>query len=314
MRALISVSDKSGLVPFAKELHNLGIQIISTGGTFQLLKDNQIPAIPIDAVTGFPEMLDGRVKTLHPKIHGGLLALRDNPDHMSICNAHAIEMIDIVVVNLYPFEATIKKPDVTLEEAIENIDIGGPSMIRSAAKNYRSVAVIVNPDRYARVVEELKSNKGQISSELKAQLALEAFDHTGRYDTIIAAYLKSRFETTADAYPETLAPVLSKVADLRYGENPHQSAAFYTLNNRQGFPNFVQLHGKELSYNNIVDMEAAWQICREFQLPGAAIIKHTNPCGAAIGQSISEAYRKAYETDPVSAFGSIVGLNREVDK
>lgn len=313
MRALISVSDKTGLLPFAKVLVELGISIISTGGTAKLLAENHIPVTPIDDITGFPECLDGRVKTLHPKVHGGLLAVRDNPNHMDTCQKLGIDMIDIVVVNLYPFEATIAKPDVSFEEAIENIDIGGPSMLRSAAKNHASVTVIVSPERYTEVANELH-HYGSVSDKTRARLAMEAFSHTAKYDAMIATFLSSRLETETSAMPETMTVQLSRVAPLRYGENPHQKAAFYRVKQAElGFANFEQCHGKELSYNNIMDMEAAWQIAREFDIPGVAIIKHTNPCGAAVGTTLVEAYQKAYEADPVSAFGSIVGLNRKVD-
>ena len=312
MRALISVSDKTGIVSFAKRLVDLGFEIISTGGTFSVLKENKVPVISIDTVTGFPEMLDGRVKTLHPKIHGGLLAKRDDAEHMLVCKEHDIQMIDLVVVNLYPFEKTISKPNVALDEAIENIDIGGPSMLRSAAKNYKSVAVVVSPSRYEDVIEEL-TKYGEISLLLKEQLACEVFSHTAQYDATIASYLGSALFSKKSELPSLLTPVLYKQADLRYGENPHQKAAFYRTREISGIPGLKQLHGKELSYNNIVDLEAALIIVREFDLPAAAIIKHTNPCGAAIGDSLFEAYQKAYLVDPVSAFGSIVGLNRNVD-
>ncbi|MGE4170387.1 MAG: bifunctional phosphoribosylaminoimidazolecarboxamide formyltransferase/IMP cyclohydrolase [Candidatus Margulisiibacteriota bacterium] len=313
MRALISVSDKTGIVDFSKALIELGYTIISTGGTHGLLAKEGLPVTAIDEVTAFPEMLDGRVKTLHPKIHGGLLALRDNAQHMATCQAHGIEMIDLVVVNLYPFEKTIQKPDVSLEEAIENIDIGGPSMLRSASKNYRSVGVIVNPDRYDAVIEELRQNEGELTAKTKWNLAKEAFQHTSRYDSLIAAYFEQHSEPEDTRFPQTLTPVLSKVSDLRYGENPHQAAAFYALKGQQGLPKLRQVQGKELSYNNLIDIEAAWQIARSFEKPGATVIKHTNPCGSAIGETLAQAYQKAHDADPVSAFGSIIGLNREVD-
>lgn len=313
MRALISVSDKTGVVSFAKKLAALGIEIISTGGTYNTLKENDVPVISIDEVTHFPEMLDGRVKTLHPKIHGGLLAKRDNAEHVKTCREHDIQFIDLVVVNLYPFEKTISKPNVELEEAIENIDIGGPSMLRSAAKNYVSVGVVVNPNRYDTVIEELTEN-GSLSLSLKQELACEVFSHTAMYDARIASYLsKTLLKDKDSAFPPILTNILYKEADLRYGENPHQEAAFYSLKTNQGIPSLKQRHGKELSYNNIVDIEAALQIVSELELPAATIIKHTNPCGAAIGDNLCEAYTKAYNVDPVSAFGSIVGLNRNVD-
>lgn len=313
-RALISVSDKTNLIPFAKGLVACGYELISTGGTFKILEKENLPVIKIDEVTQFPEMLDGRVKTLHPNIHGGLLALRDNAEHMSTCKVHNIDLIDLVVVNLYPFESTISKPNVTVEEAIENIDIGGPSMIRSASKNFRSVGVIVNPNNYDAVLAELKKNDGNLSYETKARLAFEAFTHTSQYDAVISNYFQAHIIKSDDFFPQKLSPVLEKVTELRYGENPHQKAAFYKQNNVVGLPTLQQLHGKELSYNNIADIESAVQIVSDFTEPAAAIIKHSNPCGAAIGRSISEAYKKAYDADPVSAFGSIIGLNRAVDK
>ncbi len=314
MRALVSVSDKTGLVQFCRSLSEWGVEIISTGGTSRVLSENGVSNIPIESVTGFPEMMDGRVKTLHPKIHGGLLARRDDPHHLAAAEAHGIGLIDIVVVNLYPFEQTTQKPGVSLEEVIENIDIGGPSMIRSAAKNYRSVAVVVNPARYDAVISELKANAGQLSDLLREDLALEAFEHTGRYDTVIAMYLKNRLRPTEGEFPPTLAPVLEKKMDLRYGENPHQKAAFYATKGQVGSSEFRQLHGKELSYNNLIDMESAWLLATDLNGPGAAIIKHTNPCGCAVAPTIVEAYKKAYESDPLSAFGSIVAVNRPVDE
>ena len=315
MKALISVSDKSGIVAFATELEKCGYTIISTGGTYKTLKENGLNVIPIEDVTKFPEMLDGRVKTLHPMIHGGLLSLRDNPQHVKTCKEHNIEPIDLVVVNLYPFEKTINKPNVSLEEAIENIDIGGPSMLRSASKNYKSVGVVVDPAKYTDIIEEMKQNNGVLSLKTKELLACEAFTHTARYDSIISNYLtkKMRPSDTSD-FPETLTPIFKKVSDLRYGENPHQKAAFYVASDNRGLSGMKQLHGKELSYNNIVDLEAAALIVKDFDIPGATIIKHTNPCGAAIADDISTAYQKAHDADPISAFGSIVGLNRKVDE
>ncbi|MEK9728139.1 MAG: bifunctional phosphoribosylaminoimidazolecarboxamide formyltransferase/IMP cyclohydrolase, partial [Candidatus Margulisiibacteriota bacterium] len=254
MRALISVSDKSGIQVFARALERFGYEIVSTGGTANVLKNCGVNVTSIDEVTGFPEMMDGRVKTLHPKIHGGLLARRDDPNHINAANEHGIEMIDIVVVNLYPFESTIAKKDVTLSEAIENIDIGGPSMIRSAAKNFASVAVIVNPNRYADIIRNMNDNQGRISTDLREDLALEAFQHTARYDTVISNYLsKQQVLGNASSFPETLTPVLKKITDLRYGENPHQEAAFYTYSySVSGLNSMKQRHGKALSYTNIV--------------------------------------------------------------
>lgn len=315
MRALISVSDKKGIVSFASSLEKLGYTIISTGGTYKTLKENGIRVITIEEVTQFPEMLDGRVKTLHPMIHGGLLSLRDNPEHMKTCKEHQIESIDLVVVNLYPFEKTIKKENVTLEEAIENIDIGGPSMLRSASKNYRSVGVVVDPNKYEDIIKEMTSNSGELTLKTKENLACEAFAHTARYDAIISNYLSEKMGSNdCLSFPETLTPIFKKVSNLRYGENPHQKAAFYKASENRGLSGMKQLHGKELSYNNIVDLEAAALIVKDFDIPGVTIIKHTNPCGSAIADSIEEAYQKAYDADPVSAFGSIVGLNRKVDE
>ena len=314
MKALISVSDKTGLVPFAKTLVECGYDLISTGGTFKLLSENNIPVVQIDDVTGFPEMLDGRVKTLHPKIHGGLLALRDNETHMSICREHEIGLIDLVIVNLYPFKETIRKKNVTLEDAIENIDIGGPSMLRSASKNYRSVGVIVNPKRYDELSSELKENNGKLSDKTRAQLACEAFTHTAEYDTLISQYLTKYYQNgSAPTFADNSNLKLEKVSDLRYGENPHQDAALYQFDKPEGLTAIKQLHGKALSYNNYIDLEAAWHISREFEEPCATIIKHTNPCGTAIADTISNAYKKAYDVDPTSAFGSIIGLNKTVD-
>ena len=313
MRALISVSDKTGIQDFAKALVVQGYEIVSTGGTANVLRDAGISVISIDEVTGFPEMMDGRVKTLHPKIHGGLLARRNDPSHMDAAETHGIQMIDMVVVNLYPFESTIQKQGVTFEEAIENIDIGGPSMLRSAAKNFESVAVVVSPHRYQDILDDLNQNHGMVSSDLRKDLALEAFQHTAHYDTVISNYL-SNSTHAGTSFPDTMTPILKKSTDLRYGENPHQSAAFYTYSNSSnGLNHMKQRHGKELSYNNIVDLEAAWHIVREFKEPAVAIIKHTNPCGAAIADSLRLAYQKAYEADTVSAFGSIVGCNQLVD-
>jgi phosphoribosylaminoimidazolecarboxamide formyltransferase / IMP cyclohydrolase len=314
MRALISVSDKSGIVSFAHELEKMGFEIVSTGGTYKILKENHIKVIPVKEVTGFPEILDGRVKTLHPLVHGGLLAKRDNKDHIKTCKENNIKLFDLVVVNLYPFERTISKENIGLDEVIENIDIGGPTMLRSAAKNYTDIAVIVNPEQYDEILVELKQNNNKVSLQTKANLASEVFKHTARYDSIIAGYFTENLSTDDNFGMHTvLTPIFHKVKDMRYGENPHQEAAFYKLVGGQGLSKFVQLHGKELSYNNIVDLEAAWGIVSDLELPAAAIIKHTNPCGAAVAENVLEAYKKAYEGDPLSAFGSIVGLNRNVD-
>ncbi len=312
-RALISVSDKTGVVEFARVLHGMGVEIISTGGTMKTLKAAGIPVIYVSEVTGFPEIMDGRVKTLNPYIHGGILAIRDNPEHVLAMQQHKIKGIDLVVVNLYPFRQTVAKPGVTLDEAVENIDIGGPAMIRAAAKNFSYVAVVVNPDKYAKIADEL-TNKGELSLEMRMDLAREAYSHTAEYDAYIAGYLGGQLGL--GKFPDKLQLFFDKIQDLRYGENPHQRAAFYREPgfDGPGVGGAHQLHGKELSFNNIVDIEAAFNIVNEFTVPAATIIKHTNPCGTGTGESLTEAYVKAYEADPVSAFGGIVGLNRDVDK
>ena len=317
-RVLISVSDKTGVVDFALGLNKLGVEILSTGGTAKALREAKIPVIEVSDYTGFPEMLDGRVKTLHPKIHGGLLALRDKPEHTQSLKEHNIGLIDMVVVNLYPFEKTTQKPGVSIEEAIENIDIGGPSMLRSAAKNYRSVAVVCNPERYAAVLEELRNNNGALSRETLQEFGVEVFRETSRYDHMIYGYLKKHILDKAQdkegAFPHCLGLNLVKVQDLRYGENPHQKAAFYRdAGETQGLAAMKQLWGKELSFNNILDLNAAVNIVREFSLPAAVFIKHNNPCGAAQNQDILKAYKQAWSCDRLSAFGGIVALNREVD-
>jgi phosphoribosylaminoimidazolecarboxamide formyltransferase/IMP cyclohydrolase len=315
-RALISVSDKTGIVDFAKELNNLGVEIISTGGTAKLLKENNITVIEISQYTGFPEMLDGRVKTLHPKIHGGLLALRDNPEHMQTIKEHSIGLIDMVVINLYPFEKTIKKANVKIEEVIENIDIGGPSMLRSAAKNHRSVAVICNPDNYNSIIKELKNNDCALPQELLSSLAVEVFRLTSNYDTVIYRYLSNYFIPLSGkkVFSDQLSLTFDKIQDLRYGENPHQKGAFYKESNaKRGLVNLKQLQGKELSFNNILDLNACWEIVKEFKRPVAVVIKHNNPCGVAEEETLDKAFVNAWKGDPLSAFGSIVGLNRELD-
>jgi phosphoribosylaminoimidazolecarboxamide formyltransferase/IMP cyclohydrolase len=312
-RALISVSDKTGIVEFARKLHELGIEIISTGGTMKTLKESGLPVTYVSDVTGFPEIMDGRVKTLNPYIHGGILAVRDNPEHIQAMEEHGIKGIDMVVVNLYPFRQTIAKAGVTLEEAVENIDIGGPAMIRASAKNFQYVTVVVNPERYDAVLTELAA-AGEVAPNTRMALAMEAFNHTAGYDAAIARYLSGQLGETR--FPETLHLVFEKVQNLRYGENPHQEAAFYreAHHTGPGVANARQLHGKELSFNNIVDLEAAYAIAAEFTEPAVTIIKHTNPCGTAVGESLAKAYEKAYQADPVSAFGGIVGLNRPVDQ
>jgi len=313
-RALISVSDKSGLIEFAKELAAHGVELISTGGTAKAIKDAGIPVKDISDVTGFPEMLDGRVKTLHPVVHGGLLSLRDNKEHMETIAKHKIQPIDLVCVNLYPFEATISKPNVELHEAIENIDIGGPSMIRSASKNYRSVTVVTSASRYADVIKEMKEFDGATTFKLRQELAIEAFGNTARYDGMIHEYLHKRLSDKK--WPDVFTMSGVKLQEMRYGENPHQPAAFYKdrANSLPTIVNGKQLQGKELSYNNIMDADSALMIVKEFDEPAVTIIKHTNPCGTAVGKDAQEAFVKAFEADPLSAFGGIVAVNRHVDE
>lgn len=317
-RALLSVYDKTGIVEFARGLHQLGIEIISTGGTARLLRDEGIPIVKISDYTHFPEMLDGRVKTLHPKVHAGLLAVRNNIEHRKQMKKMGFDYIDLVAVNLYPFEQTISKKDVTLEEAIDNIDIGGPTMLRSAAKNFKDAAVIVNPSKYEIVLEELRENKQILSEELKMRLAVEVFQTTSRYDALISSYLKKISSAIPDSLPGEFSIFCSKRQNLRYGENPHQKAAFFEDkafdSSEPSVVGVKQLHGKELSFNNIIDLNSAIEIIKEFEEPMAVVVKHTNPCGAAVSKDIYSAYLKALETDPVSAFGSIIGLNRELDK
>lgn len=313
-RALISVSDKTGLTDFARELAAFGPEILSTGGTAKTLSAAGIKVREVSDYTGFPECLDGRVKTLHPKIHGGILARRGLESHRASMAELGIDPIDLVVVNLYPFEQTIAKPGVSLEEAIENIDIGGPAMIRSAAKNFEDVAVVVDPSDYPAVIEELKENGGAISRETRLKLSAKAYAHTAWYDGRIADHM-ARQAGTAEKLPRRRIIQLEKVSSMRYGENPHQSAAFYrdAGAGAGGMAGAVQHHGKELSFNNIVDMAAAYELVCEFAEPAVAIIKHTNPCGVARAESLANAYTTARETDPVSAFGGVVGINRTVD-
>ena len=313
-RVLISVSNKKGILDFAKKLHELEIELISTGGTARLLKDEGLPVTLISEFTGFPEILSGRVKTLHPKVHGGLLALRDNKEHQREMMENGIRSIDMVVVNLYPFEETIAREEVSLEEAIENIDIGGPSMLRSAAKNYKYVTVIVNPNKYDLVVDELKSNNGALSEEFRLRLAREAFALTSQYDAAIYSYLTNLIKPEGIMLPGELHLSFKKVEDLRYGENPHQRAAFYKDRDidEPCIANSKQIQGKSLSFNNILDLNAAIEICKEFEEPAAAIIKHTNPCGVAMDPDLFTALQKAWETDPDSSFGSIIGFNRPI--
>jgi phosphoribosylaminoimidazolecarboxamide formyltransferase/IMP cyclohydrolase len=319
-RAILSVTDKTGLVEFARKLSGLGVELISTGGTAKLLRDSDIVVKDISELTGFPEMLDGRVKTLHPKVHGGILHRRENPAHRTAVAEHGILPIDMVVVNLYAFEKTAAKPGVHFDELIENIDIGGPSMIRSAAKNFQDVAVITSPVDYNEIAEELAKSGGELSIATKWRLAQKAFATTAAYDSAIASTLErvsanGRFEFHEEStFPQTLRLSFNKVMDLRYGENPHQKAAMYSDGSGKGVANGRQIQGKELSYNNIVDLEAAWDLAQEFEEPVCAIIKHTNPAGTAIGKTLVEAYKKALECDPVSAFGGVIGVNRPVDE
>ena len=325
MKALISVSDKTGIVEFAQALHALGVQLLSTGGTAKLLADKGLPVTEVAEVTRFPEMLDGRVKTLHPMVHGGLLARRDLPEHMAALKEHGIETIDLLVVNLYPFEATVAKAGCTLADAIENIDIGGPAMVRSAAKNWKDVGVVTAADQYEAVLGELKA-AGKLSDKLRFALSVAAFNRISQYDGAISDYLSSvRFEDeklseeyvpARDLFPGQSNSQFVKIQDLRYGENSHQQAAWY----RDLYPapgslaTGVQLQGKELSYNNIADADAAWECVKSFDTPACVIVKHANPCGVAVGASAFEAYSKAFQTDPTSAFGGIIAFNRAVDK
>jgi phosphoribosylaminoimidazolecarboxamide formyltransferase / IMP cyclohydrolase len=342
-RALVSLSDKSGAVEFAKGLAEFGIEIISTGGTARTLREAGISITDVSEVTGFPEMMDGRVKTLHPKIHGGFLALRDNPEHVKEMREHAIEPIDLVAINLYPFEQTIVKHGVSLEEAVENIDIGGPAMIRSASKNWLDVAVVTDPRLYEGILEELRRNDGALSLNTRQRLAVLAYTRTASYDLAISSYLAKQLLDEDLAFLEPLNPLgdlvfiepdefdendtdsetstlpehteisLAKISDLRYGENPHQQAALYGTGETGGIANAEQLHGKEMSFNNYVDAEAAWNLVSDFEQLAVAIIKHTNPSGVGVGETNEQAYRRALSTDPVSAFGSVVAFNRPVD-
>jgi phosphoribosylaminoimidazolecarboxamide formyltransferase/IMP cyclohydrolase len=321
-RAILSVTDKTGLVDFARKLGALDIELVSTGGTAKLLRDSGIAVKDISDLTGFPEMLDGRVKTLHPKVHGGILHRRADPKHVAAVKEHGIEPIDMVVVNLYAFEKTAAKPGVKFEEIIENIDIGGPSMIRSAAKNFHDVAIVTSPADYEAIADELARNTTSLSHETKWRLAQKAFATTAAYDSAIASTLEQisadGSRPATETFPATLRLSFHKTLDLRYGENPHQKAAMYSDGSGIGVANARQLQGKELSYNNIVDLQAAWDLAQEFNASGfdqpvCAIIKHTNPCGAATGRTLAEAYKRALECDPVSAFGGVIGVNRPID-
>jgi phosphoribosylaminoimidazolecarboxamide formyltransferase/IMP cyclohydrolase len=313
-RALLSVSDKTGLIDLARGLAELGIELISTGGTRKALAEAGLTVKDISEITGFPEILDGRVKTLHPRVHGGILAVRDNPQHMKTIAAHGITPIDLIVVNLYPFEATLARPGSSHEDIVENIDIGGPSMVRSAAKNYHDVAVVTDPSQYPAVLEELRSQGGALHLETRERLATAAFARTASYDRAISAYFARRDDQ--EALPPNLDLRFERKMPLRYGENPHQQAAFYV---EPGIRHACvataeTLHGKELSYNNILDLDSALNLVREFSQPAAAVIKHNNPCGAAAGATLVEAFARAYEGDPLSAYGGVIAFNREVDE
>ncbi len=311
-RALVSVSDKSGVLEFCRGLNALGIELLSTGGTAKLLAENGIPVTEVSDYTGFPEMMDGRVKTLHPKVHGGILGRRGIDD--AVMASNGIKAIDMVVVNLYPFEQTVAKPDCDLETAIENIDIGGPSMIRGAAKNHADVAIVVDPSDYAPILQQLQNNQASLSHDTRFRLALKSFEHTARYDTMIAAYLS---KVVAAGFPQTLNLQFHHLQSMRYGENPHQQAAFYGEKNPPSgtIAAAKQLQGKELSYNNIADADAALECVKAFDdQPACVIVKHANPCGVAVGENIFDAYNQAYATDPTSAFGGIIAFNRELDE
>ncbi|AWI77298.1 bifunctional phosphoribosylaminoimidazolecarboxamide formyltransferase/IMP cyclohydrolase [Parazoarcus communis] len=324
-QALISVSDKSGVLEFARELAGLGVKLLSTGGTASLLREAGLDVTDVADHTGFPEMLDGRVKTLHPKVHGGILARRDLPEHMATIAEHDIGRIDLVVVNLYPFQQTVARPDCTLEDAIENIDIGGPTMVRAAAKNHGNeaggVGIVTDPADYADIVAELKAGEGKLSYKTRFALAVKAFTHTARYDSAISNHLTALVtnevgDVSKQTYPERFQLAFDKVQNLRYGENPHQSAAFYKEPNAPegSISSYAQLQGKELSYNNIADADAAWECVKAFDTGACVIVKHANPCGVAIGATPLEAYKKAFSTDPTSAFGGIIAFNSEVDR
>ncbi len=312
-RALISVSDKTGILEFAQQLSTRGIEIISTGGTAKMLREGGLAVTDVTDVTGFPEMMDGRVKTLHPRIHGGLLGRRGQDD--AIMAAHGIQPIDLVVVNLYPFESTIARPDCDLATAIENIDIGGPSMLRAAAKNHAAVTVIVDSSDYSRVLNDMETHQGAVSDELRFSLAVRSFEHTARYDGAIANYLGARCEGGSEHFPRTWSSQFVKAEELRYGENPHQSAAFYLAHDAppDSLARAEQCQGKALSFNNIADADTALECVRSFNEPACVIVKHANPCGVAIGDDILLAYERAYQTDPTSAFGGIIAFNRALD-
>ena len=314
--ALVSVSDKSGLAEFARGLARFKIKILSTGGTARLLAEQGLPVTEVADYTGFPEMLDGRVKTLHPKLHAGILARRDSPAHLAAIKAAGIEPIDLVVVNLYPFARTVAKPDCTLAEAIENIDVGGPSMLRAGAKNYAGVAVVTDPSDYSGLLTEMKEYGGAVSEGTRFALAQKAFAHSAAYEAAIANYLTgAASDGKPAAFPARLTLQFEKIEDLRYGENPHQAAALYRDGNPTpgGIAGYTQIQGKELSYNNIADADAAWECVKTFDQPACVIVKHANPCGAALGASSREAYERAFATDPTAAFGGIIAFNRSLD-
>ena len=313
-RALISVSDKTGIIEFAQSLAAMNVAILSTGGTYKVLSEAGLAVTEVSEYTGFPEMMDGRVKTLHPKIHGGLLGRRGTDD--AVMQAHGIDPIDMVVVNLYPFEATVANPNCSLEDAVENIDIGGPTMLRSAAKNHNDVAVVTDPADYSRILEELKANDTQLSHATRFDLAIKTFEQTARYDGAISNYFGKLFNTEeGDLFPRTFNTQFVKKQSMRYGENPHQAAAFYTERNpsEASISTAEQIQGKELSFNNIADTDAALELVKTFDETACVIVKHANPCGVAVGTSLFEAYDRAYKTDPTSAFGGIIAFNRELD-
>ena len=312
-RALISVSDKTGIIDFAHELNTMNVEILSTGGTFKLLRDNNIPAIEVSDYTGFPEMMDGRVKTLHPKIHGGILARRGQDE--AVMQAHAIEAIDMVIVNLYPFKEATSKDNCTLENAIENIDIGGPTMVRAAAKNHNHVNIVVRSNDYTNIIAEMKANNNSTSLTTRFDLAIKAFEHTAQYDGMIANYFGRLVPGGSSEFPRTFNLQVTKTQDLRYGENPHQKAAFYVEDeiSSASISGANQLQGKELSFNNIADTDSALETVKQFTNPACVIVKHANPCGVSTCNTIQEAYEKAYATDPESAFGGIIAFNRELD-
>ena len=315
-RVLMSVSDKTGIVEFARGLARLGVEILSTGGTARALREHDVPVIEVADYTGSPEILGGRVKTLHPMIHGGLLAAREDSEHMRQAREHGIGLIDMVVVNLYPFEKVIAKKNVFFEEAIENIDIGGPTMLRAAAKNFRNVAAVSNPQRYSELLRELEANSVMLSDTILMNLAIETFGHTAGYDSVIFDFLKTRKSSEGfTGLPKELKFSFIKDRDLRYGENPHQAGAFYRYAGAKqfGLANMKQLNGKELSFNNLLDLHAAYEVVRDFKAPAAVVIKHNNPTGAAQAQTLAAAFRDAHRCDPLAAFGGIIGLNKKVD-